>query len=78
MMKSLAANSDKTELLKLFDGRLHELSQPLTVLLCTLEHGRDLDTVTEMRPVVTGALRECERLRKTIAKMREDVLEAME
>jgi signal transduction histidine kinase len=50
---------------------LHELSQPLTVLLCTLEFSADLRTVAEMRSIVTAALLECERMKRIVSALRD-------
>jgi len=52
---------------------LHEMSQPLTVLLCTLEFGADLTTVAEMRTTMISALTECERLRSIVNLLREQL-----
>jgi len=52
---------------------LHELSQPLTVLLCTLEAGCDLESVAELRSAMNAALVECERMRATVVAWRSKV-----
>ena len=52
------------------DRALHDLSQPMTVLLCTLEYGAELNSVEEMREAMRSALRECERLRTLMTAMR--------
>ncbi len=48
---------------------LHDLAQPLTVLLCTLEYAIELDTLDEVRGAMRSALRECERLRMWMIHM---------
>ncbi len=58
------------------EERLHELSQPMTVLLCSLEYGLSLDSVAEVRPVMWGALVECERLRIAVLGMQQQVRDA--
>lgn len=50
---------------------LHELSQPLTVLLCTLEYGMDLTTVAEMRSIMAAAVLECERMKTIVSSLRD-------
>jgi len=57
---------------------LHELSQPLTVLLCTLEFGADQRTVAEMRATMVSALVECERLRSIVNALRDRLPEGQD
>lgn len=48
---------------------LHDLAQPMTVLLCTLEYAIELDSLDEMRTAIRSALRECERLRMWMTRL---------
>jgi hypothetical protein len=65
-------------LLQSLNGSLHELSQPMTVLLCTLEYGASLDSLKEMKETMAISQEACERLRQTIVAMQSRVREAME
>jgi len=57
---------------------LHEASQPMTVLLCTLEYGGSLDSMEEMRQMIALSQEACERLRITVQRMQARVREAIE
>lgn len=48
---------------------LHELSQPLTVLLCSLDHGLSLDSPEEMKQAMRSALDASDRMRDTVRTM---------
>lgn len=63
----------EVELVRQMNASLHELSQPLTVLLCALQAGADLDSVEELRLVIDGALEECRRLQETVQVMQMQV-----
>jgi len=65
-------------LLQSLNGSLHELSQPMTVLLCTLDYGASLDSLKEMKETMAISQEACERLRQTIVAMQTRVREAME
>lgn len=65
-------------LLRELNGSLHELSQPITVLLCTLEFGADLDSVDEIKQLLRVALEQSRRLRQTTIAMRTRMGIAME
>jgi len=65
-------------LLQSLNGSLHELSQPMTVLLCTLDYGASLDSLKEMKETMAISQEACERLRQTIVAMQMRVREAME
>jgi hypothetical protein len=60
------------------NGSLHELSQPMTVLLCTLEYGAALDSLQEMRETMMISQEACERLRRAVVAMQSQVRQAME
>jgi hypothetical protein len=69
---------DEAKLLRELNECLHEASQPMTVLLCTLEYGASLDSVKEMRETMAISQEACERLRKTVLSMQGKVREAIE
>jgi len=54
------------------------MSQPMTVLLCTLSYGEGLDSVQEMREMFKASQDACERLRRNVTAMQAAVREAME
>ena len=59
------------------DNGLHALSQPITVLLCTLELCLALDSVGEIKELLTVAREASERLRETSLAMRARLQQAM-
>jgi hypothetical protein len=61
---------DDVALLRDLDDRLHAMSQPITILLCTLEFGRGLDSVEEIKRLLLTAREASERLRETALAMR--------
>jgi len=65
-------------LLRELNGCLHELSQPMTVLLCTLDYGVGLESLTEMRETMAISQEACERLRLGVVAMQAQVRRAME
>jgi hypothetical protein len=65
-------------LLRELNGCLHELSQPMTVLLCTLDYGVGLESLTEMRETMAISQEACERLRRGVAAMQAQVRQAIE
>ena len=52
------------------DRELHDLSQPLTSLMCQLELGKMMGDAESMAVAVDGALLECRRLFDGFAAMR--------
>ena len=52
------------------DQLLHALSQPMTVLLCTLELAQAMKTVQEIKPLLFAASQASERLRETSLAIR--------
>lgn len=65
------------EFVQAMNMRLHDLSQPITVLLCTLDYSGSLDSVVEMKQMLTLSQEACERLRKIVVAMQIQVREAM-
>jgi len=59
---------------KMEDG-LHELSQPMTALLCLLEYGSSLEASDEMKQVMSWSTDAMERLRVTVIAMQQQVQE---
>ena len=57
---------------------LHEASQPMTVLLCTLEYGASLNSAEEMRETMMISQGACNRLQKIVLLMQQQVREAIE
>lgn len=55
---------------------LHDLAQPMTVLLCTLEYAAEIESLEEIRVAIQSALRECERLRVWMLSMQQDEVRA--
>jgi signal transduction histidine kinase len=66
------------ELAQQLNASLHELSQPLTALLCLLELGSCSSTVSELERGMSAALEECNRLRKTVHEMQSYVQQALQ
>ncbi len=66
----------ETKLLQQVNASLHELSQPLTVLLCALELGAGIDTMDELKQVMSGALDQCRRLQETVHTLQIQVLQS--
>lgn len=64
--------------LREMNERLHELCQPMTVLLCTLELSAELDSMEEIGDATRVARDACERLRQTVAAMQALMREAIE
>jgi len=64
--------------LRQLNEQLHAMSQPMTVLLCTLEYSASLDSVPELIETVKVSQEACERLRKSVAAMQTVVREAIE
>lgn len=63
----------RLELLRKMDTGLHELSQPMTALMCLLEYGASLEASDEMRQVMTWSTEAIERLRVTVIAMQATV-----
>ena len=57
---------------------LHEMSQPMTVLLCALEYGGRMQSAAEMKEVLALAQEASERLGKTVVAMQQQMRSAME
>jgi hypothetical protein len=72
-MSEFRESQDGPLSLRQLDVALHEMSQPITVLLCSLEFGADLESVSEMESVMRAALLECERLRRTVVQLQDRV-----
>jgi hypothetical protein len=70
-MSERCESNDGAPLLRRLDAVVHELSQPVTVLLCTLEYGADLNSAAEMEAIMRAALLECERLRRTMIALQD-------
>lgn len=66
------------ELAQQLNARLHELSQPLTALLCLLELGSCSSTVAELEQGMSAAREECNRLCKTVHEMQSHVQQALQ
>lgn len=65
-------------LLRNLNVSLHDLSQPLTVLLCTLEYGAGLESLSEMKEAIEISQEACERLRRTVVAMQLQVRQGIE
>jgi signal transduction histidine kinase len=63
--------------MKQLSAKLHELCQPLTTLLCTLEMAALTDTQENYREAMETGLAECRRLVALVESMREILHEAM-
>jgi hypothetical protein len=63
-------------LLRSMEVGLHEMSQPMTALLCLLEYGSSLEVSDEMKQVMTWSTDAIERLRVTVIAMQQRVQEA--
>ena len=57
-------------LLRELDDLLHAMSQPITVLLCTLELGQVLNSVEQIKPLLVAGCGASERLREICLAMR--------
>jgi hypothetical protein len=51
------------------DAWLHDLSQPMTVLLCLLEHGSELEGSDELKQMLALSVETAEKLRVIVSKM---------
>lgn len=70
-------NYTGVESLQAISASLHELCQPLTVLLYALECGGSRESVVEMKEMFVLSQESCERLRKTVVEMQQQVRGAM-
>ena len=70
--------SDEARFVQALQSSLHELSQPMTVLLCTLEYGGSLESVAEVKEMLTVSQEACDRLRKIVVSMQALARKAME
>jgi hypothetical protein len=61
--------------LKRMEAGLHDLSQPMTALLCLLEYGSSLEASDEMKQVMSWSTDAMERLRVTVIAMQQQVQE---
>jgi len=69
------SDDEANKLLRSMELGLHELSQPMTALLCLLEYGASLEASDEMKQVMTWSRDAIERLRVTVKAMQEKVQE---
>ena len=65
------------EVLSGLNTSLHEMSQPMTVLLCILDYGVCLETVEELKQTLTMSQEQCERLQKSVLGMQIQLREAI-
>ncbi len=62
------------EMAQVVEQELHDLSQPLTSLMCQLELGQMMGDTESLRAAVEAALPECRRLFEGFAAMRNRVV----
>jgi hypothetical protein len=62
-------------LLQRMEAGIHDLSQPMTALLCLLEYGSSLEASDEMKQVMGWSTDAIERLRVTVIAMQQSVQE---
>jgi hypothetical protein len=62
-------------LLQRMEAGLHDLSQPMTALLCLLEYGSSLEASDEMKQVMSWSTDAIDRLRVTVIAMQQSVQE---
>ncbi len=77
-MGTAVSGASEAKLLSGLGAALHEMSQPMTVLLCAMEYAAGLDSVQEMKETVRVSQEACERLRKNVTTMQAMVREAIE
>ncbi len=72
--RGLSSKSNE-KLLRELNEYLHEMSQPMTVLLCAMEYGAGLDSMQELKEMMRISQDACDRLRKNVSAMQSAVRE---
>jgi hypothetical protein len=67
------AGEPSNGLFRSMEAGLHDLSQPMTALLCLLEYGSSLEASDEMKQVMSWSTDAMERLRVSVIAMQQSV-----
>lgn len=73
MSRNGTAGAPAGELLRNMSIGLHDLSQPVTTLLCLLEYGSGLEASDEVKQVMGTCMDATERLRVTVVAMQRTI-----
>jgi hypothetical protein len=77
-MGTAVSGASEAKLLSGLGAALHEMSQPMTVLLCALEYASGLESSAEMREMIGAGVEACARLSATVRSMQIQVKQAAE
>jgi hypothetical protein len=77
LVREMAEQEGRTDLVERIDVALHGLCQPLTVLQCRLAMGELIGDPDAMREAIRDALQECTRMNRTVDTMREMLQQMM-
>jgi len=77
LVREMAEQESRRDLVERIDVALHGLCQPLTVLQCRLAMGELIGEPDAMHEAIRDALQECTRMNRTVGTMREMLQQMM-